>query len=294
MPEMSNFYEEAAGYQTMLSSSIDIHLYKDGGMQEEERLYHDYFEIFCLLDGKASYEIAGKKYALRKEDLFLLHPGIWHREEAEVHNYKRIVCRLNPWYLKRISSRKTDLTACFATAEKNGYVLTFEPLTRRRIISLFYDLLKESRGHMFGKDIMTEANVKSLLILLNRYQMLDIHEKNTDVPGEKANSSIDEVIQYINYNYTDAITLDFLCDKFYISKYYLSRSFEKATGKSIYQYILEKRLYMACQLLSFGEKPSDIYTVCGFGHYSNFYRAFKKFYKISPSQFVAEIENYDP
>ena len=79
----------------------------------------------------------------------------------------------------------------------------------------------------------------------------------------------------INQRYTEEIRLDFLCEKFFISKFYLSRSFEKTTGKSIYQYILEKRMILAKQLLVYGEKPTDIYAVCGFNHYSNFYRAFR-------------------
>ena len=103
---------------------------------------------------------------------------------------------------------------------------------------------------------------------------------------------VQKVEEYINLHYTENLTLDFLCNRFYISKFYLSRSFENATGKSIYQYVLEKRMIIARQLLISGEKPTDIFSLCGFGQYSNFYRAFKKYYHMSPMTFLKKM-NYE-
>ena len=39
------------------------------------------------------------------------------------------------------------------------------------------------------------------------------------------------------------------------------------------------------QMLSDGLPPTDVYQHCGFGDYSNFYRAFKAEYGISPKDF---------
>ncbi len=48
-------------------------------------------------------------------------------------------------------------------------------------------------------------------------------------------------------------------------------------------------MILAKQLLVYGEKPTDIYAVCGFNHYSNFYRAFVKYYHVSPKQFLENM-----
>ena len=40
------------------------------------------------------------------------------------------------------------------------------------------------------------------------------------------------------------------------------------------------------------EKPTDIFSLCGFGQYSNFYRAFKKYYHMSPMTFLKKM-NYE-
>jgi len=51
-------------------------------------------------------------------------------------------------------------------------------------------------------------------------------------------------------------------------------------------------MIMARQLLISGEKPTDIFSLCGFGQYSNFYRAFKKYYHMSPMTFLKKM-NYE-
>ena len=48
-------------------------------------------------------------------------------------------------------------------------------------------------------------------------------------------------------------------------------------------------MIMARQLLISGEKPTDIFSLCGFGQYSNFYRAFKKYYHMSPMTFLKKM-----
>lgn len=284
---MSRIYDEYTGYQAMLSSSMEIRLYKNKDMEALEEHFHDFFEMFFLVEGKVSFRIGEKEYTLGSEDILLLPPGVPHREVPGGGYYERVVLRLNPWYLNRLSTRRTNLASCFVSAEGRGYRMTFEPFVRNRIRAILFEILCETRENEFGKDILIEAELKRLLILLNRSQSLNVNSYETE--ERDSGKNIQVVLQYINQHYTENITLDFLCEKFYISKFYLSRRFEQLTGRSVYQYILERRMIMARQLLTFGERPSDIYTLCGFLNYSNFYRAFKKYYNISPSQFLKNI-----
>lgn len=273
---MSRQYECYESYQGMLSSTFEIHIYKAQNTVQEH-MTGDYFELYCVHDGKARVEMEDCEYDISRGDILLLPPRMLWSVKMLSKNYEWISLLMNPWYLSRLSSHKTNLTNCFVSAEQNGCLFRAEPFMRNRIVSVLMELLHESRGQEFGKDILMEADVRRLLIIVNRYINLNI---------QKEKATIENVISYINCHYTESITLDFLCDKFYISKFYLSRSYERVTGKSIYQYILEKRMIMARQLLISGEKPTDIYDLCGFNQYSNFYRAFKKYYHMSPSEYI--------
>ena len=61
-------------------------------------------------------------------------------------------------------------------------------------------------------------------------------------------------------------------------------------GTSVHRYILQKRLIMARQMMASGRPTSEVYQHCGFGDYSNFYRAFRKEYQISPREYLEELK----
>ena len=81
------------------------------------------------------------------------------------------------------------------------------------------------------------------------------------------------------------MSLDQLADRFYISKYYLSRQFKQFTGLSLYQYIMKKRLISARNMLRAGSPVMDACLCCGFGDYSNFLKAFKREFGQNPSKY---------
>ena len=102
-----------------------------------------------------------------------------------------------------------------------------------------------------------------------------------DAPGETLEY---RVIRDVNRNLTGQITLESICEKYYISKSQLQRLFKKATGTTFWQYVTVKRLAQARLLLDEGESPTHIYTRCGFSDYSTFYRAYVKLYGHAPNQ----------
>lgn len=286
---MSNEYDEYTGYQAMLSSHMEIRLYRNLDLDKIDEHTHDFYEIFFLTDGHVIFHIEGREYEAERGDIILIPPGVAHSETpGEI--YERIMLRLNPWYLNRISSKQTKLTHCFISAQKRGYIIQVNPYLRNRLKTLLCDIWLETKENRFGKDILIEAELKKLLIILER-----CHSERVCTGrqvGRDMEDTLDQMIHYIDLHYTEAVTLNMLCERFYISKFYLERSFEHITGKSVYQYILEKRMLMAKQLLLFGERPTDIYALCGFTHYSNFYRAFKKYYGLPPGRFLAG--SYEP
>ena len=52
---MKKFYDVYTGYQLMSSSGMEVHLYKNADMEEIETHMHDFYEVYCLLDGEACF-----------------------------------------------------------------------------------------------------------------------------------------------------------------------------------------------------------------------------------------------
>lgn len=111
------------------------------------------------------------------------------------------------------------------------------------------------------------------------------YEKNHPRKLKEDQNLYENIIQYIDTQLDQDLSLEHLAGKFYASKYHIAHIFKENTGISIHQYIMKKRL-AACQdaILS-NISITKAYLMFGFKDYSSFYRAFKKEYGISPKEF---------
>ena len=126
-----------------------------------------------------------------------------------------------------------------------------------------------------------KMNVYSnLFLLLNEISKVF---SDTADEQEQRDSVEYKIIRYVNKHLCEKLTLDTVCERFYISKPQLCRIFKKATGTTMGQYITIKRLVTARKLINDGAKPTSVYSECGFGDYSTFYRAYVKNFGEAPS-----------
>lgn len=87
-------------------------------------------------------------------------------------------------------------------------------------------------------------------------------------------------------NLSSDLSTSKIARELYLSSNYLSKLFRKETGKSVTEYINERRIQMAEQLLKSGTGPiQDIATHVGFYDVSYFCRQFKKITGISAQQY---------
>ena len=64
--------------------------------------------------------------------------------------------------------------------------------------------------------------------------------------------------KYINEHLSESLTLESVASRVYLNSTYLSELFKTETGKNFKDYILEKRMELACELLKSPMKISDI------------------------------------
>ena len=119
-----------------------------------------------------------------------------------------------------------------------------------------------------------------LLELLN--QLYRLYQQRGESEPAAESSPLFQVIRHINEHLSEPLSLDSLCEQFYLSKPQLCRSFKRTTGASVGEYITAKRLLQAQSMLRAGSPPTQVCTACGFNDYSAFYRAYVKHFGVSP------------
>ena len=249
--------------QKMSTNTFEVFHYKDTATKEVALHHHDFYEVYFFVSGNVTYNVESRSFLLSPGDILLIAPNELHQPvvAAEKQNYERFVLWINKSYLQQFDLSEGLVTRCFDT-EVPGHVNLLRP------------------------DGVTREMMNYLL------QSLLVEQSRQDIqPKENSDSVVYRVLAYINEHYNEDLSLDFLANKFFISKYHLSREFGRLVGTSVYRYIVQKRLVMAKQMMSAGVPTSTVYQHCGFGDYSNFYRAFKAEYQISPKEFIASIRD---
>lgn len=271
--------------QYMEASDFELFYYQDNKPPEVDFHNHDFYEIYLFLSGSVTYVIEGKSYRMRPRDILIINNKEFHKAFVESGiPYERIVIWLNPDYVKSLNTDKTDLLGVFDSSLINRYnLLRLDSEAMEYIYKIADKLGMACKSQSFGSDILKTSYIKELLVYINRiYQIYTGKDLDIDITY---NEKVTKIIHYINQHLDEDLSLELISSKFYLSKYHLLREFKKNTGYTIHQYITQKRLIMAKELLKDCWQVSEVCSKCGFGDYSNFIRAFKREFGISPKKY---------
>lgn len=280
--------------QHMSNNTYEVFRYKDATPQEVALHHHDFYEVYLFLSGNVQYNIESRSYLLTPGDLLLISPMELHQPVfgPEQGVYERIVLWINKQFLDSLGLTEQGLADCFdTTAPGHTNRLTLEGTPRQLITFQLEQLIQARESEDAYREIYALTYLVQALVQINR---LAIRAKQTEDIRSVADSVVYNVLGYINDHYSEDMSLDFLANKFFISKYHLSREFSRLVGTTVHRYITQKRLVIAKQLMSQGLPSTEVYQHCGFGDYSNFYRAFKAEYQISPKEYAAKLKQSDP
>ena len=104
---------------------------------------------------------------------------------------------------------------------------------------------------------------------------------------------ISVAMEYINTHFRENLTLDDVAEFAGFSRYYFSRSFRKQTGYTFKDYLIQKRLQVAMDLLIRSNIPmQEVAVESGFGSVATFNRAFKEKKGCTPTQYRAIYGTY--
>lgn len=151
-------------------------------------------------------------------------------------------------------------------------------LEKQGIVSDGFDIL----------DVIAEASgqrERDLLEIMLRNQTAAIVRQMEKLRGKRT-SLLKNIYDMLSNDELKNISLDGVALQLGISPQYLCRAFKDEMGVNFLEYVTERRLKYACELLKNSAKPlRDIAFLCGYNDTAYFTRLFKKTIGITPAEY---------
>jgi AraC-like DNA-binding protein len=259
---------------------------KDKRNLQFEFHYHDFNKIIIFISGKVTYLIEGKAYHLKPWDILLVNNNEIHKPLIDAsETYERMVIWVNSFFLMKQDDDNGNLLTCFALAsQRKMNLLRLTPELLPGIKNILLKLEDGDNDQEFGHSILQNSLFLQLMVHLNRISLrVGNDQEHPDIQYDK---TIIQLLQYVNENLKEDLSMDKLASVFFLSKYYLMHKFKQHTGYTLHNYILQKRLLTANSLIQDGKSITIACMESGFNDYSNFVRAFKKMFGLSPKKHV--------
>ena len=269
-----------------IDSNFEISLLKRTrwvGMHDSH--FHNGYELYYLLEGEVYYFIENAVYSVKKGDMVLIPRNLIHKTSSRNKpDCKRVLISFQDSFVFDMLKYDKNLLDCF-----NLRIISLSKQNKKTLENIIGKLLNEFGGIYEPNYALIKALLCELLILLCRNVGND-ELKNSVQIDNITSQKIIEVVEYINKEYKQDITLEMLAKQFYMSSAYLSRLFKKVTGFHYSEYLTNVRIKQAVYLLSNSNyNVTQIALNTGYNSSNHFCKSFKSVMGISPLKYKRRV-----
>ena len=236
------------------------------------------FVLHYITKGLGNFYYKDKSFSLKKGDLFLLKPNELTYYQAD---------NTEPWSYYRIgiNGNKVKDHISLSTIYEDSYIKSSDTCDTKSIEKIIETMIIES------EDKEEEYSLKLLKLIGQTYeilyQLLKISpaKNNTTISNsEKIYLDCRRIIE-TQYDNTD-LSIKYIAEDLNVNRSYLTKIFKEYANISPKRYLNQIRMRRSSQLLKNTREPIKViaYSV-GFKDPLYFSKAFKNFYKKSPSDY---------
>lgn len=242
--------------------------------------WHKEFEILRVLSGTFTAYLNGQKYILNRGDILIISGGTLHRGDPESCIYECLVFDIN--MLKR---RKNDAAGQYLSPLINGDAVCKNPILPDN--ADLSDTVESLFSVMKSKKEYYELRVYSLMffmlsLLFSAKHIVPAENKN----NEKKAQTVISLLNWIDENFTEEITLKKLSQLSGYSEKYVCRIFKEYTSRTPINYINELRIEKVCHEIAVNNlSVTHAAYDSGFNDLSYFCRLFKTYKGLTPTEY---------
>lgn len=242
--------------------------------------WHREIEFVYIKRGSLRLHLNALEYYLKQGDIAVINCGDLHRGAPENCAYECVVCDLN--MLRRSADIPTGLVMPIISGQKKVTVLF--PACQSAVYSNILSLFSAMRQKSDFYELEVVSRLFSALCELYRADAVKQHRSDRQ---ENHIKHITEILDWIENNITEPVTLQKLSAMAALNEKYFCRIFKETTGKTPVDYINQFRINTACQLMLHENLSiTEAAINCGFSDMSYFSKVFKKYKTVSPRQWL--------
>lgn len=270
------------------NATKDFHINHVTHPQEALRLHsHDYYQVYFILAGQLIHHTENGSAPLSYGEVFIIPPDMPHYIEAEANTVDFYSMSFMPSFFPEGQSGNkliTDFLYFLKTAAAEAIQPKFSLLHEDIIFAetIFDRIMDEFSSNRTAKNEMIFEYVS---ILLTMFARIYFEQKTPALRSELNKETVIHCIAYIQNHFDEDITLDEITKHSAMSKTRFCSLFSEITGTSFKNYLNMFRIKKASEMILTGEKLSSVSTRCGYNDFSTFYRNFKKYMSVSPTEY---------
>ena len=253
--------------------------------------YHNYYELYVCLNGRAKVTTENGEFILSERDFLITPPNVAHTHNPDKSFLSSVsICFSANGVMDSLICNKVgtidDEELNVLNILINEYINNYE-------FQNHYEMpyvKKVDFKNEYAYPQVFKCALEILLVLITRTFQNESNEQKVDILKDNKENK-NEIIQYIKEHYNEKISLEEIAKHFNYSVGHMCRKFKQDIGDSIVNYIIKYRISTAMRFL-FERQDLSIEEVAlevGFNDVQFFTKTFKKFIGMTPGKYRKEV-----
>lgn len=245
---------------------------------------HDVLEIVLCNENSYTVIFGDQTVKLHEGDILFIPPNVLHSIEAP-ENGSRFILLFDLSFLQMFHNRNNILNFL---SKPRLYNIVSHP----HIYSNVYSRLMHIITLYFANETYNEIDIYADLLNVLK-EICEHNTKQNISDNQKHTLSYDKfvkILSYIDDNYAEDLSLEKVANIANFSKFHFSRLFKQYTNTTFYEYLSQKRILVAQELILTNMPITDVAFQTGFNNLTTFCRCFKKYIGCSPTQYKSRFE----